>query len=115
MYAQVIALLFETVAGRESWGLVQLAGLLRLLYYVCATAQILSVPPLSKRSQQASRQTVVLAISLLDKCLDGARLASASILQEGFLFALLDTIKLLPPGDERAAGCTRLRQFAARV
>lgn len=112
-YSQVLATLLEQVTCRESWGLKQLACLAQIMYHGCATAQLLSLPSSSAGNVEAAaqQQLVVMSISLLDKCLNPKKLTSSTSLVPPFLIMLLQAIQLLPAGDERSAGCTRLSKF----
>ena len=98
-YSQAMTSLFDRVASKESWGISQLAALVQIMYYVTATAQLVSAPPASGDSTlQAPRQLVILAISLLDKCLVKKSLAcgAGGTVHAEFLSAVLQAVEVRP-------------------
>lgn len=116
-YSRVTTALFREIAGKANWGFGHLAGMVQILYYVCATAQLLaaSAPKTAAGSTQAApMQLVILAISLLDACLDKKKLVDGAVqatMQAVFLGAVLQAVQLLPAGDERRAALARLGKF----
>eukprot|EP00729_Bicosta_minor_P006061 gene6061-8048_t len=113
-YSRVTTALFREIAGKANWGFGHLAGMVQILYYVCATAQLLaaSAPKTAAGSTQAApMQLVILAISLLDACLDKKKLVDGATMQAVFLGAVLQAVQLLPVGDERRAALARLGKF----